>query len=378
MSDINLTAIEAVIEEALATVMPAAQVTVRWRGEVVLSNAYGWLDPDTRQRPTQLDSLFDLASVTKLFVVTAFMTLVEAGRVSLDQPVQAVLSDFNGLRPIQPYEHPLLPGEFVEMSTASAPVDASRVTFRHLVAHNSGLPAWRPIKEQPTAEAGYALALSTPFAYPSGARVIYSDVGLILLGLALARLTDQPLEQIVAQRVTTPLNLAHTRYLPTTHAYTADNIAPTEFCQWRQRRIVGEVHDENAWRLGGVAGHAGLFSTANDVATFGQSFLDATLLQRATVAAMTREQARDGDTRRGLGFALWSPDPETSGNPFSQRAFGHTGFTGTSLWIDPERQLVVACLTNDVYHGRTGRGIMPFRVRVHRAVVKEVDKKTSR
>ncbi|CAG0937594.1 serine-type D-Ala-D-Ala carboxypeptidase [Thermoflexales bacterium] len=378
MSKFDQSKIEAVLEAAVATITPAAQVTIRWRNQVLLSKAYGWLDPETHQRPTQLDSLFDLASVTKLFVVTAFMTLVEDGRVALDQPLQSVLTDFTGLRPIQPYEHPLSPGEFVEVSAATEQVDTRLITFRHLIVHNSGLPAWRPLKDQPTAAAGYAMALSTPFAYPIGTRVIYSDVGLILLGLALERLTRHPLDQIVAERVTGPLQLSHTRYLPLTQTEAADNLAPTEFCQWRQRRIVGEVHDENAWRLGGVAGHAGLFSTAGDVATFGQSYLNATLLPPATIAEMTRQQARDGDTRRGLGFALWSPDPDASSNPFSQHTYGHTGFTGTSLWIDPDRQLVVACLTNEVYHGRTERHIMQFRVNLHRAIVEEVDQGTNR
>src|ERR671922_2814523 len=112
-----------------------------------------------------------------------------------------------------------------------------------------------------------------------------------------------------------------------------------------------------ACRLGGVAGHAGMFANARDVAAFGQSFLDASLLRRETIAEMTRLQAEFNGTRRGLGFALWSPDPEASSNPFSPATFGHTGFTGTCLWIDPSRALVVTLLTNDVYGGREGRGI---------------------
>jgi CubicO group peptidase (beta-lactamase class C family) len=156
----------------------------------------------------------------------------------------------------------------------------------------------------------------------------------------------------------------------------ASEFAPTEFCRWRQRRIVGEVHDENAWRLGGVSAHAGIFSTAEEVARFGQAFLDSgqPILSPESVSEMTRLQAEYGAIRRGLGFILWSPDPETSGNPFDPLAFGHTGFTGTALWIDPTRQLVVALLTNDVYGGRQGRGIMELRVQVHRAVVRAVER----
>jgi CubicO group peptidase (beta-lactamase class C family) len=217
----------------------------------------------------------------------------------------------------------------------------------------------------------------------------------------MERLAGQTLDAIVRERVTGPLGLSHTGYRPVSDACHAERseasrspetrsfaslrmtcadeyIAPTELCAWRNRRIVGEVHDENAAGLGGVAGHAGLFSTASDVAAFGQVYLDGgrPLLHADTVAEMTRLQAEDGAVRRGLGFALWSPDPEASGNPFSQRAFGHAGFTGTSLWIDPDRALVVACLTNRVYYGRDTAGILAFRVALHRAIVESVKRET--
>jgi CubicO group peptidase (beta-lactamase class C family) len=212
-------------------------------------------------------------------------------------------------------------------------------------------------------------------------RAIYSDIGLILLGMSIERLTGLVLGQVVHQCVAIPLELKHTSYRPISTLrvqspaldtqYLIPSIAPTELCAWRNRRIVGEVHDENAAALGGVAGHAGIFSTAADTARLGQMYLDrgAPLLSAGTVAEMTRVQAEDGMTRRGLGFALWCADPEASGNPFSPQAFGHTGFTGTSLWIDPERDLVVACLTNRVYYGRNADGILAFRVALHRAIV---------
>jgi CubicO group peptidase (beta-lactamase class C family) len=205
--------------------------------------------------------------------------------------------------------------------------------------------------------------------------VVYSDIGLTLLGMAVEKLSGLRLDEAVYQRVTRPLRLHSTRYLPAGEGhYDPTNIAPTEICPWRQRRIVAEVHDENAARLGGIAGHAGLFSTADDLVWFGQMFLDrgAPLLKPETVIEMTRLQAQDGAVRRGLGFALWSPDPENSGNPFSQSAFGHTGFTGTSLWIDPERQLAVALLTNRVYYGRNPAGILSYRIKIHQAVVEVI------
>ncbi len=381
----DFTAAQAAIASGLDRVFPACQVVVRQAGEVIFAHANGYLEPDTRQKPTRPETLFDLASVTKLFVVTAFMTLVEAGRVDLDQPVSTVLPDFSGQRPILPYEDPLKPGQLVEVVTERGMVDASHITFRRLLSHSSGLPAWRPIWRQATAEEGRRLALGTHFAYQPGARTVYSDVGLILLGMAIESLTGQGLDQAVRARVTEPVGLVHTTYLAMADGGPLDaylgpvvgNVAPTELCPWRQRRIVGEVHDENAASLGGVAGHAGLFATADDVARFGQSFLDASLLTGSTIQEMTRVQAQDGPVRRGLGFALWSPDPEASGNPFSPSAYGHTGFTGTSVWIDPNRDLVVAVNTNRVYYGRDADGILEFRVALHRAIVQAVDAQTT-
>lgn len=379
---------EALLRSAIIeNVTPAAQLVVRWRGEVVFAEAYGYLDPETRAHPTQPDTRFDMASVTKLFAVTVFMMLVEEGRVALDQPVCTVLPALAGCRPIRPYEDPLAPGGLVTVSETAGQVDAGAVTFRHLLTHTSGLPAWRPLFREPDAAAARQLALSTFFSYPIGTRVVYSDIGLILLGMAIETLTGQPLDVVIRDRVTAPLGLKQTGYLPVGGQSSAVSeraseatlppfgIAPTEFCAWRGRRIVGEVHDENAWRLGGVSGHAGIFSTAAEIAAFGQLYLDggASLLQPDTVAAMTRLQAETGATRRGLGFALWSPDPEASSHPFGPRTFGHTGFTGTSLWVDPDRALVVALLTNDVYHGRQGRGIAPLRVAVHQAIVTAIE-----
>lgn len=368
----NFSKVGSILVQAIGTITPAAQLVIRQNGAVVHDVAMGFLDPETKTHPVNAETLFDLASVTKLFTTTAFMTLAEQGKISVDDLVQSVLPEFSGERPIQPYENPLDWGKTVSVSDRKGTVNADQVTFRNLLAHNSGLPAWRAFKEQPDAESAIRLALDTFFSYPTGERVVYSDVGLILLGLAVSRLAASPLDDAIYQRVTKPLELsAHFR--PAVPSQSPQNIAPTEFCKWRGRRIVGEVHDESAWRLGGVAGHAGMFAHARDVAAFGQSFLDASLLQRETIAEMTRVQAEFDGTRRGLGFALWSPDPEASSNPFSPVTFGHTGFTGTSLWIDPSRTLVVALLTNDVYGGRDGRGIADLRVQIHQAIVESVD-----
>ncbi|MGC9522325.1 MAG: serine hydrolase domain-containing protein, partial [Anaerolineae bacterium] len=349
------------------------------RGELGFSAAYGWLDPETQEHPTTRGTLFDMASVTKLFAVTAFMTLVEDGELALDQPVSEVLPELHETRPIRPYEDPLGSDAWVTVVEGPGTVDATQLTFRHLLTHTSGLPAWRPLYRQPSKEAARHMALTTFFSYPPGSRVIYSDIGLILLGIALERTTGQRLDAVIRDRVTAPLGLRCTRYLPLDDPPSDDerrSIAPTEFCRWRNRRIQGAVHDENAYRLGGVAAHAGLFSTAEEIATLGQLYLDegGALLSASTVREMQRLQTADLGSRRGLGFLLWSEDPEASSHPFSPSTFGHTGFTGTSLWIDPERDLVVALLTNEVYNGREDRRIGKLRLRVHRAVVETVDR----
>jgi len=372
----NFSAVDQIITQAVQSVCPAAQLEVRWHGQVVHSRAYGFIDPDTCQYPTCIYSLFDLASVTKLFTTTAFMMLVEDGQVSLDQPVCTILPDFSGPRPILPYENPLDWGKTVSVSDTPGQIDASDITFRNLLLHNSGLPAWRPFKDRPNAVSAGRMAMETYFSYPTGEKIVYSDVGLILLGISIERLTGARLDDAIYEHVTNPLGLKLTRFLRVSQkAYDTEDIAPTEFCRWRNHRVWGEVHDENAWRLNGVAGHAGLFSCAAELARFGQIYLDggAPILHAATVADMTRLQAEYNGTRRGIGFALWSADPEASSNPFSPSTFGHTGFTGTCLWMDPERDLVVAFLTNEIYHGREDRKLAPLQVDVHRAVIEIID-----
>lgn len=377
----NFSKADSILSQAIGAITPSAQLVIRHEGAVAHDVAMGFLDPETKSRPVDHETLYDLASVTKLFSATAFMTLVEEGKISIDDPVKTVLPEFSGARPIQPYENPLDWGKMVSVPPLAEgekrgarenTVDADQVTFRNLLIHNSGLPAWRAFKDQPDADSAIRLALETFFSYPLGERVVYSDVGLILLGLAVSRLAGSPLNAVISERVTQPLGLS-AHFQPAAPLSSIQNFAPTEFCKWRGRRIVGEVHDESAWRLGGVAGHAGMFAHARDVAKFGQSFLDASVLKRETIVEMTRLQAAFNDVRRGLGFALWSPDPEASSHPFSPSTYGHTGFTGTCLWIDPKRQLVVAFLTNEVYNGRENRGIADLRVQVHRAIVESVN-----
>ena len=388
----GLARVDEIMRDALDTVCPAATLLIARHGRMALHHAYGYLDPDQRQHPTQTDSLFDLASVSKLFTVTAFMTLVEAGRVDLTTPVADVLPEFGSVRPIGPTEDPQTKRDVpADPEFAGQVVDTSQVTFWHLLTHTSGLAAWRSLYRQGTQgdavpfphqvsdaeRAGRIAAIYKEygFACPPGQRILYSDLGLILLGEAIARLADMNLEAYVRRAVLDPLGLAHTTYNPLAHGIAGERIVPTEFCAWRKRRCLGEVHDENAASLGGIAGHAGLFSTAWDVAVLGQTYLNggrygsAVLFPAETVSEMTRVQVNMNDNPRGLGWLQRSQGYSSSGSLFGPRSYGHTGYTGTSLWVDPDRSLLVVLLTNRVYHGRDPSGIAELRPRLHDAVV---------
>jgi serine-type D-Ala-D-Ala carboxypeptidase len=368
----NFTRVDEVVAAHLDKTFPAAAIEIRVRGDSVYRKVYGTLDPEAKSRPATLETRFDFASVSKLFTVTTFMSLVEQGRVALDQPVGEVLHEFRGLRSIAPYPDPLHPGAFITVTPSEGrQVDAGRVTCRQLLAHNSGLPAWLALWRIPKREERRDAALLSAFSYPTGTRVVYSDIGLILIGFAIERITAQSLDQIVRERVTGPLGLDSIGYGP----IPGDLAAPTEFYAHQSRRMCGEVHDENAWSFGGVAGHAGLFGAVSDLAQLGEVLRKGgpPLLKNETVAEMRRLQSQEGALSRGLGFLLWSPDPAAPSHPLGEQAFGHMGFTGTSLWVDPERELVIACLTNRVYYGRGNPdGISAFRVALHRAVCEDV------
>lgn len=378
--------LDTLLAQAVQTVAPTIVCRVEARGDLLFERAYGWLNPASQTRPTPPDAVFDLASLTKLFTTTAFLRLVDAGRARVDQPVIEVIPEFGGERIIGGAEDPIskrpLPAD---PRWSGQIVDASAITFRHLLTHTSGLPAWRslfrlcgpvptldPISDAEIARR-HAAALDAivgfPFIYPPGADYVYSDIGLILLGFAVERLHDRRLDGAIRELVSDALGLGVTfNPAPSLHS----RIAPTEDDPWRGRRLRGEVHDENAAGLGGIAGHAGLFGTAADLCRLGRLYLHRgeDLLSPATVNESVRQQIVSGDgVRRGLGWLLRSdPDPSCS-TAFSLRSFGHTGYTGVSLWCDPERDLVVALLTNRVYNGRTPEGILALRPQVHQAVI---------
>lgn len=384
------------VEDALPQVFPALSIYVLHDGDCLLDAAWGWLDPETETQPVGSDSYFDLASVTKVFVETAFLTLVSAGKVGLDDPLATVIPEFaaSGPRPVagiqDPHTREHLP---LDDALQGMTVDPGAVTFRHLLTHTSGLPPWRdvfnaagsppppPDEDDPLPQAerwqrGLRAICDYAFAGPVGETVRYSDLGLLLLGESVARLHGARLDLALRDRVLRPLDLHSVGYNPLQNAILREQIAPTEYDSlWRQRRVWGEVHDENACGVGGIAGHAGLFAQAGDVAALGQAWLQADSRLGITADLMAealREQA-DGQFRFGLGWMLKATDESPAGNLYSESAFGHTGFTGTSLWIDPQRQLVTAILSNRVYVGREKPGIAAFRRAMHDCIAQGVD-----
>ncbi len=366
-SNINLS--KEIIESGIGDCCTAAAVAVVKGDEVVFEHVAGVLNPELGSTPVTEDTLFDLASLTKLFTTTVFLRLVEDEFVGLDEPVSSILSEFSGTREIAPFENPLAPGRYIEVSSGGT-VDARDVTFRHLLTHTSGLPGWKPLYKLGSPEKIRDAVFHTDFAYLPGTNVVYSDLGFMVLGWTIEKLTGMSLNLAVSRYLTAPYQLASITYGPVP----AGAAAATEYCPWRGRRMQGEVHDENAWVLGGVSGHAGLFGNVKDVAEFGRLWLhsvlgDSVLIESHLAQEAVSLQAEKGTTRRGLGWALWSPAETSPSNPFGPNTFGHTGFTGTSLYIDPDRELIVVALTNRVFYGRDARKIRDFRLKLHRAAV---------
>ncbi|MBI4459925.1 MAG: serine hydrolase, partial [Acidobacteria bacterium] len=256
----------------------------------------------------------------------------------------------------------------------------NEVTVRHLLAHTSGLPAYEKFFLR-AREKSHVLeeALALPLEEIPGQKTLYSDVGFILLGEILERAAKQTLDLFCEKEIFRPLNMWETRFNPPKHLW--ERIAPTERDEtFRKRLIRGEVHDENAWVMGGVAGHAGLFGTAGDLASFCKTMLHegrgngVQLIQAATVQEFTRPWPAQEGAPRGLGWDKPS-EPSSCGQYFSVASYGHLGFTGTSLWIDPEKSLFVILLTNRVHPSRENEAIKAIRPAVHDAIVQGLNRR---
>ncbi|HET9453438.1 MAG TPA: serine hydrolase [Gemmatimonadaceae bacterium] len=334
MSSTRLQKIDQVIARAIRSGgFPGASVVVGRRGATVWEKGFGNLTWSGKSAVVPSRSIYDLASLTKVVgTTTAIMILYDQDRLELSDKVSKFIPEFSG----------------------GAKDD---VTIHDLLEHRSGLPAgrelWR-IAFSP-AEARQA-AIQTPLQCLPRQCLIYSDVGADMLGFVVEAVSGQRLDVFLDQQVFTPLGMTETGFRP--HWTLRDRIAPTELTPPRGYPLRGEVHDENAFAMGGIAGHAGLFSTASDLAVFAQMMLNGghingkRIVSDSTVALFTARTAAPGT--RALGWDTCGNDG-SCGKYLSQRAYGHTGYTGTSMWIDPDRDLFVILLTNRVHAARARR-----------------------
>ena len=252
-----------------------------------------------------------------------------------------------------------------------------QVTIRHLLTHTSGLPGWIKFylnisgKERIVQE-----ICATDLIYPPGTKSVYSDLGMILMQKIIETITQKPLDLLVKENISDPLGMERTFYSP--DQSWLNDIVPTEYSEWRKALVRGFVHDENTYAMGGVSGHAGLFSTTEDLAVFCQMYLNGgsydyrRLLDQETIDLFTARQNLVEGSTRSLGWDTRSEQSSMSGNFMSMRAYGHSGFTGTTIWIDPDNEVFVVFLTNRVHPTRKNNKIREVRPRVHNYVMKAI------
>jgi CubicO group peptidase (beta-lactamase class C family) len=324
--------LDSIIAEAIAdSTTPGAAIAVGRHGRLILLKGYGRTDWSTTAPEVTPETMYDLASLTKVVATTAAaMLLEEDGTLQLDTPVRVYLPEFD------------------------AP-DKAMITPRMLLTHRAGFEAFGPLYRDTRGREAYLRAINArPLVYPPGTRAVYSDWSPIVLGLLLERIAGRTLDEFARERIFQPLGMTSTMYLPPDSL--RSRIAPTEVRPDSTRPLHGTVHDENAEALGGVSGHAGLFGSARDLAAFAQMMLHGgasravRLFRPEAVARWTAR--REQNASRAYGWDTPAPG-SSAGRYFSPRSFGHTGFTGTSLWIDPQKDLFIVLLTNAVNPRRT-------------------------
>jgi len=323
--------------------IPGAVLFVWHNGQTIYRKSYGSRSLEPHRELMTTDTIFDLASLTKVVATTtAVMQLVEQGRVRINDTVAKFLPEF-------------------------AQNGKEEVTIRQLLTHYSGLPEDLDLRESWAGrEDAYRRAFEQALISPPGSKFLYSDVNFIVLGALVERISREPFEDYCLRHIFQPLHMAHTRFLPP--ALWTSKIAPTQYDE-QMKMLRGTVHDPTARRMGGVAGHAGLFSTADDLSRFAVSLLQGSVvLSPAAIEKMTSpQQPPTSDVLRGFGWDIDSPFSSSRGSFLPVGSFGHTGFTGTSLWIDPTTRTFMILLTNSV-HPRGKGSAIALRSKVATAV----------
>jgi len=343
-----------VLQSAIAEhAFPGAAFGVLWHGQVVAMDGVGRFTYEEESPLVAPGTVFDVASLTKVIATTsAAMILHDRGVLDLDMPLGDVLPGFViGKQPGSPKQH---------------------VTIRMLLAHSSGLPAYKKLFE--TATTPYELlraCLQMPLEAAPMERAVYSDIGFLLLGKALEVLAGEPLHSFCGREVFTPLGLQSTRFCPPQEW--RSSIPPTEYdTTFRHRILQGEVNDENCSILGGCSGHAGLFSSVPDLLSYAKVILEPkaepSVFHPQTVSLFATRRVFPAGTSRALGWDT-PAEPRSSGRYFGPHSIGHLGFTGTSIWIDLERELAVVLLTNRTWPDRSNQSIKQVRPAFHDAIV---------
>lgn len=343
MTEAPLDRARRLIDASIGTLCTACVLLIEHGGQRE-TYAAGTLCPDPSagaDAPCTEGSVFDLASLTKLATTALCLGLIRERVLDLEMPVREIVPDFRG-----------------------AGKDA--VTIAHVLTHTAGLKWWKPLYEEAqSAEQAVWLAAQEPLAQDVGT-FTYSDLGYVMLTAGLSHAGGAGFAELVQDRVLGPVGAQTCSFGPRD---AAECVATEVDGAWRRKRLRGEVHDENAFAMGGIAGHAGLFGSAPDVAAISRVFRDGAVIGNEVAALARREHVRGENARRGLGIALRAPDGPMCGRYFGMDAWGHSGFTGTSLWVDPALDLTVVLLTNRVYFGRDNADeLYRFRIAVHEAV----------
>jgi CubicO group peptidase (beta-lactamase class C family) len=352
---LNFSKIDNLMQQAVSdSVFPGAVLLFGIDHTFLFSKAYGHYTYDKNSRPVKTNSIFDLASVSKVVGTTsAAMILVDRGKLNIDEKVITYLPEFNNN------------GKDI-------------ITIKNLLLHNSGLPAFKKYyDEYSTAKEVINDIMNLKLIYKPGTKYIYSDLGMITLQKVIERIANKSLDKFLDENLFKPLGMNLTMYNPPIEM--KENCVPTELDDfWRMRLLQGEVHDERAYMLNGVAGHAGLFSTAEDLSVFvrmllnGGKFNDKQIISKKIIDEWTTKQSEQSD--RALGWDTRSKEKSSSGKYFSKNSFGHTGYTGTSIWVDKDTKLFVILLTNRVHPTRKNRKIIEFRPIIHDAIYESIFK----
>jgi CubicO group peptidase (beta-lactamase class C family) len=347
--------VDQLMKQAVAKeIFPGGVLLVAEKEEIVFFEAYGYAHLSALT-PMTTETVFDLASLTKpLSTTLAVMKLIQHDQIALEDLLGQILPDFEG-------------------------TDKAEIKLKNLLYHNSGLPDYRPyykalesVARDSRRTALRKLLVQESLINPIGKTVIYSDLGFMILAWVVERVSDQRLDHFVADQIYQPLGLGNLFFISRNLAEPRGHFAATENCPWRKKIIEGQVHDENAYVVGGIEGHAGLFGTADDIYRLLVEMLSVYHGKSKSDVfhkdLLHRFFKRLPGTDKALGFDMPSAADASCGCGFSQKSVGHLGFTGTSFWMDLERSVIVILLTNRVHPSRENEGIKKFRPILHDAV----------